>query len=203
MDLPFEVEQIEEEIRDVQKHLHAFGTRSQGYINKDRKEMLIQLQKSVECINNTVEYFETGSTSAFPRLLTCNTIDPSPGLTHETIISEHLRDMDTRFADLHDAASWGLERAEFIKKISNDTDGDLYIICAKLGSSSTRIQSALRAAQTQHWEKETELSRAITRLDSVQHELEILETRLKKYEEMRDDMRRVGNGTVPIRSSRG
>jgi hypothetical protein len=153
MDLPFEVEQIQQEIRDLENHLHAFGTRSQGYINKDRKEMLIQLQKSVECINNTVEYFETGNTSIFPRLLTYNTIDPSPGLTHETIILEHLKDMDARFVDLHDAVSWGLEQAELIKKTSNDTDGDLYIICIKLGSSRTRIQRALQAAQTQLWDK--------------------------------------------------
>ncbi|KAK3358444.1 hypothetical protein B0T24DRAFT_540427 [Lasiosphaeria ovina] len=186
MSLQSEVEQIQKDLNELKARLDAFETKSKATIQEDHSAMLAKLQSSVDAVESTVLYLETG-TSRLAGLLEFH--QSAADASKKALAKRHLLDMDAQFTLLHGAASAGLERVEAIKKTGDDMHGELGAIRTKLESLSTRAASALDRAGRSLGGKQTQLDQASQSLAATQQELSALEAQMKSKKNNRDAMR--------------
>ncbi|KAK3368004.1 hypothetical protein B0H63DRAFT_88736 [Podospora didyma] len=190
MDLQNEIEKIQNDLIDLKARLDAFEAKSKSTIQEDHSNMLAQLQSSVDSVERTVLYLETGTSRLVGYI---EYKKPASGTNDvaasKAIAKRHLMDMDANFSLLHQAASSGLERVEDIKKTGDDMHDELCAIRTKIESVSTRTRSALTTANKNITDKQKQLSEANQSLASTRQELSTLEAKMASEKEDRNVMR--------------
>ncbi|KAK0703999.1 hypothetical protein B0T26DRAFT_658459 [Lasiosphaeria miniovina] len=189
MSLQSEVEQIQKDLDGLKARLDAFETKSKATIQEDHGAMLAKLQSSVNAVESTVVYLETGTSRLAGLLELHQPAAAAAAASKKALAKRHLLDMDAQFTLLHGAASAGLERVEAIKKTGDDMHGELGAIRTKLESLSARAASALDRAGHSLGGKQTQLDQASQSLATTQQELSALEAQMKGKKNDRDAMR--------------
>ncbi|KAH7121636.1 hypothetical protein EDB81DRAFT_230996 [Dactylonectria macrodidyma] len=187
MDLDTEVEEMQQELSSLKTRLKAFEAASKAKIDADHRTMLAALQKSVDAVESTALYLNTGTSSIAGYLEYKTSLNKRTAT--KALVQKHLTDMDSKFTVLQTAASSGLERVETIKKACDEMDCELEAIRAKLEALTTRTWSALTVAKKTLVDKQKQAAEAKVSLTSTQSELSALETKMTEEKDTRDVMR--------------
>ncbi len=196
-DYTYEIEQLETELIDIKKRINASKAESEASIQADRNVMLLELQRSVESVEETILYVNTGNSYLAYSLEYDGVSTPSSGtLTSQALVCRHLEDMDATFAGLHTAASTGLDRIEDIKQSCDDMDAELARLRFRLASLSGRTGTALALARQTLDANRADITRARMELESTRVELQTLESQTEHKKAARNALRVVSSGSL-------
>jgi hypothetical protein len=185
MDLTAEIEDIQRDMDQLRTDLGGFQSRSKATIRNDQASMFAALQNSVDSVKTTFPLVDAGIRLALGDIVLRNT-SPAQKKADQTVIHQHVTEMNEQFQTLQKSADGGLTRIQDIKKKCDDYESELGEIKIRLTSLLERSQTSLQNAERLLRDKTIAVGNVSDTLGAQETELSVLNRKIESEKEMRN-----------------
>ncbi|RYP21035.1 hypothetical protein DL765_002442 [Monosporascus sp. GIB2] len=186
MEIPLELEKVQEQVQRLQDKMDDFEQRSKITIEDCQATMLGKLRAGIESARRVQMFLETGKCQLAGK------IECRPGAkgmaTSRALMGHHAADLSDKFNDLQRAASTGFDNVAGVKKKWDDFDAELSELRTRIQTLVERTQAAVANAEKLLEQNERSIQQMSETLGAQEVQLRELEAQADAQRDDRDGL---------------
>lgn len=184
MDLALELERVQEQIQRLQDETDDFEKKSEIMIEDDQVTMFARLRASVESIERTQKFLETGGSQ--PAANIEYKPDVEGKAASRALVRHYAVDLSVNFNDLRKAAGTGLNNVADVKVKWDDFDAEVCQLRTRIQTLAEGSQAAVTSAEQLLEQNERSTQQASETLKTQEIQLQELRTHVESTRDGRN-----------------